>query len=77
MSSRKDLIAATECPPSFDRFYGANDDATYRVAQQVLRGEHAWLESGIIDMIDEDLEAGEAIGAPKRRPVGAKKELVG
>jgi alkylation response protein AidB-like acyl-CoA dehydrogenase len=32
----------------FDRFYGANDGAMYRVAQQVLRGEHAWLENGII-----------------------------
>jgi hypothetical protein len=32
----------------FDQFYGAHDVAMYRVAQQVLAGEHAWLENGII-----------------------------
>jgi len=39
----------------FDRFYGKNDQAIYKVAQQVLRGEHAWLEEGIVGMLlDED-----------------------
>jgi len=39
----------------FDRFYGKNDQAIYKVAQQVLRGEHAWLEQGIVGMLlDED-----------------------
>jgi hypothetical protein len=27
----------------------------YRIAQQVLRGEHAWLETGIVSLIDDDL----------------------
>jgi alkylation response protein AidB-like acyl-CoA dehydrogenase len=40
----------------FDRFYGANDQAIYRVAQQVLRGEHSWLEQGIVSMLDDDGE---------------------
>jgi len=37
----------------FAHFYGKNDGAMYKVAQQVLRGEHAWLEDGIIDPIPE------------------------
>jgi len=40
----------------FDRFYGSNDQTIYRVAQQVLRGEHAWLEQGIVGMIDTEDE---------------------
>ena len=40
----------------FDRFYGKNDQAIYRVAQQVLRGEHSWLEEGIVGLFDLDLE---------------------
>ena len=34
----------------FDQLYGKNDDALYKVSQQVLRGEHAWLEQGIISL---------------------------
>jgi hypothetical protein len=37
----------------FADFYGRYDGEMYRVAQQVMRGEHAWLESGIIPMVDE------------------------
>jgi alkylation response protein AidB-like acyl-CoA dehydrogenase len=37
----------------FRRFFGKNDRMIYAVAQQVLRGEHAWLESGIISPLDE------------------------
>jgi len=38
----------------FGSFYGDFDGEMYRVAQQVMRGEHAWLESGIIALIDDD-----------------------
>jgi alkylation response protein AidB-like acyl-CoA dehydrogenase len=38
----------------FDKLYGPTDDRVYRVAQQVLKGEHAWLESGIIGTADYD-----------------------
>ena len=41
----------------FDRFYGKNDEAIYRVAQQVLRGEHAWLEEGIVGLLEGQLDA--------------------
>src|SRR3954466_7846682 len=37
----------------FDDFYGSDDGASYRVAQQVLKGEHAWLEEGIISLLGE------------------------
>ena len=33
----------------FRELFGPLDDRTYRVAMQVLRGEHRWLEQGIID----------------------------
>jgi len=41
----------------FRRFYGANDDAIYKLSQQVLRGEHAWLESGIVSMFTAETMA--------------------
>jgi alkylation response protein AidB-like acyl-CoA dehydrogenase len=37
----------------FDGFYGSYDAEMYRVAQSVMRGEHAWLETGIIDPIED------------------------
>jgi len=39
----------------FENFYGRYDAEMYRVAQQVMRGEHAWLETGIISMVDDGL----------------------
>jgi alkylation response protein AidB-like acyl-CoA dehydrogenase len=48
----------------FDDFYGSNDDASYRVAQQVLKGEHTWLESGIMSMLGE----ASATMSPDARP---------
>ena len=36
----------------FSKLFGPTDDSVYRVSQQVLRGEHAWLETGIIGMTD-------------------------
>src|SRR5437868_2022095 len=32
----------------FEQLFGANDPAIYKVAMEVLRGEHAWLEQGIV-----------------------------
>jgi alkylation response protein AidB-like acyl-CoA dehydrogenase len=34
----------------FDELYGKHDDALYKLSQQVLRGEHTWLEQGIVGM---------------------------
>ncbi|HYD54910.1 MAG TPA: acyl-CoA dehydrogenase family protein [Gemmatimonadaceae bacterium] len=46
---------------NFRRFYGPTDGATYKVSQQVLRGEHAWLEEGIVGMLTSDM-----LDAPER-----------
>jgi alkylation response protein AidB-like acyl-CoA dehydrogenase len=37
----------------FDAVFDNDDVATYRVAQQVVRGEHGWLESGMVRTAEE------------------------
>ena len=34
----------------FRNFYGKNDAALYRTAQNVLKGEYTWLERGIVGL---------------------------
>src|SRR5262249_2444610 len=48
----------------FGDFYGRYDREMYRVAQQVMRGEYAWLEQGIIDMVEPE-EGGAAPSAAR------------
>jgi hypothetical protein len=52
----------------FENFYGSFDGEMYRVAQAVMRGEHAWLEEGIVGLLEEEPE-----GAREtfREPAGA------
>ena len=38
---------------NFDRFYGKNDGALYKVSQRVLAGKHEWLEQGIVGIMEE------------------------
>jgi alkylation response protein AidB-like acyl-CoA dehydrogenase len=52
----------------FANFYGRNDAAIYRVSQQVLRGEHAWLEQGIVGLM------GETAGGARRAEGGGRVE---
>jgi hypothetical protein len=35
---------------SFAQLFGPNDEAVYKVAAQVLRGEHEWVEQGIVGL---------------------------
>ncbi|HKR08440.1 MAG TPA: hypothetical protein VJS39_04560, partial [Gemmatimonadaceae bacterium] len=35
----------------FDQLFGPDDAALYRLSQEVLRGEHAWLEQGIVSSV--------------------------
>ncbi len=35
----------------FEQLFGKNDPAIYKVAMEVLRGEHAWLEQGIVSSV--------------------------
>ncbi len=51
---------------NFDRFYGKNDSAIYKVSQHVLDGAHAWLEQGIVGMMPHEERAGASgAGSPK------------
>jgi hypothetical protein len=38
---------------NFHHFYGKHDGAIYRVAQRVLDGKHAWLEQGIVGIMED------------------------
>jgi alkylation response protein AidB-like acyl-CoA dehydrogenase len=40
---------------SFDALFDNDDVATYKVAQQVLAGQHAWLEQGVVDMPGDEI----------------------
>jgi hypothetical protein len=48
----------------FDQLFGANDPALYKLAMQVLKGEHAWLEQGIVSSVAH-------IDRAKRRATGS------
>ena len=70
-------VARQRIRQNFENLYGKNDGALYRLAQQVLKGEHAWLEEGIVEMAAPELE-GTAPPSPAptgqrdaREPVGA------
>jgi alkylation response protein AidB-like acyl-CoA dehydrogenase len=45
----------------FDNLFGPNDPALYKLAMEVLRGEHAWLEQGIVSSVAD-------FDKTKRRP---------
>jgi len=38
----------------FASFYGDYDAQMYKVAQEVLRGEHSWLETGIVSLLEDE-----------------------
>jgi alkylation response protein AidB-like acyl-CoA dehydrogenase len=43
----------------FDTLFGPNDPALYRLAQQVVAGEHRWLERGIVGLMPHTVVAAE------------------
>jgi hypothetical protein len=53
---------------NFDRFYGKNDNALYRVAQHVLAGEHEWLEQGIVGVMGDARTTKPQASRPADRP---------
>src|SRR5436190_318211 len=53
----------------FDHMFGPADDRIYRVAQDVLKGKHSWLETGIIGLHDE--------GAMEQYEAAAEADTVG
>jgi alkylation response protein AidB-like acyl-CoA dehydrogenase len=54
---------------NFQRFYGKNDAAIYKVSQHVLDGSHAWLEQGIVGILEtapkSSAGAAEGSGTPR------------
>jgi hypothetical protein len=53
----------------FDALFGANDPALYKLAMEVLRGEHAWLEQGIVSSVTSpDKTKRRATAAPSAKP---------
>jgi hypothetical protein len=58
------LEARDRIATHFDQLFGANDTALYKLAMQVLKGEHAWLEQGIVSVVAHPDKAA-------RRPTGS------
>ena len=71
------LEARERIEVSFSHLFGANDDALYKVSQQVLRGEHAWLEEGIVGMPPFEPGGAKAVVAPAAVPKPARREVAG
>ena len=67
---RAELDAAVKA--MFAELFGPTDTRMYRIAQQVLKGEHRWLEEGIvgIDAVAAAEEAEEARPAADHIVVG-------
>src|SRR5262249_5213144 len=55
----------------FANFYGEYDAQMYKVAQQVMRGEHSWLETGIVSLVEEEPTAPRKRDASIKQTVGA------
>ena len=51
----------------FHTLFGPNDPAIYRLAQQVLKGEHRWLEQGIVGLSPLGSAATSAMPSPSER----------
>jgi alkylation response protein AidB-like acyl-CoA dehydrogenase len=58
--------AAERIKVHFDQFYGPNDEPLYKVAMQVLKGEHAWLEHGIVGLQPSASQPSGAAGTDPR-----------
>jgi len=55
----------------FHMLFGRHDPALYKVAMQVLGGQHAWLEQGIVGLVPEDLTEAETVEVPASREAAA------
>jgi hypothetical protein len=56
----------------FRALFGKDDPAIYRLAQQVLKGEHRWLEQGIVG-----LSPLASAATPATTPPPERRETVG
>jgi hypothetical protein len=60
----------------FRALFGPSDPALYRVAMQVLRGEHAWLEQGIVGLTPVDPSETETVEMETARVRGPEPASV-
>ncbi|HEU4564631.1 MAG TPA: acyl-CoA dehydrogenase family protein [Gemmatimonadaceae bacterium] len=60
---------------SFRNFYGSNDAALYKVAQNVVKGEYGWLEQGVMSFIPA-VEARTPVD-PERKTIAREAAGVG
>ncbi len=57
----------------FRDFFGPNDDRLYKVSQRVLKGEHAWLEEGIVGMAGASEESRDKGSGVRSQGPGAER----
>ena len=55
----------------FDQLFGVDDPALYKLSQEVLRGEHAWLEQGIVSSVGAERSKRRASGGQPVPPAPA------
>ncbi|MDH5234271.1 MAG: acyl-CoA dehydrogenase family protein [Gemmatimonadota bacterium] len=55
---------------SFRALYGQHDVKLYRLAQSVMKGEHAWLEEGIVDDVEIRAKTTPVVRPEARVPAG-------
>jgi alkylation response protein AidB-like acyl-CoA dehydrogenase len=56
----------------FDRLFDNHDEVTYKLAQEVLKGEHAWMERGILGT-PEEWNWAPSRATPERQPTGERE----
>jgi alkylation response protein AidB-like acyl-CoA dehydrogenase len=56
---------------NFRALFGPSDPALYKVAMQVLRGEHEWLEQGSVGLVPEDPIDADTVELPVARQPAA------
>jgi hypothetical protein len=69
-------LARQRIEERFDALFGPNDDATYKLAREVLEGRHAWLEQGIVSQWPAD-EPDRATGREEPETRTARPEAAG
>jgi hypothetical protein len=61
----------------FRALFGAHDDKLYKLAMSVLKGEHAWLEQGIVDeAYYHDAASAPSSGTDTQPPTAKNRQLV-
>jgi alkylation response protein AidB-like acyl-CoA dehydrogenase len=61
----------------FRDFFGPNDERIYKISQRVLKGEHAWLEEGIVGMLRRQESGVRAQGSGMERRGDKAAALIG